>query len=87
MASSQAGSGSPRKSAAKSDSAAQEEFNVSHFITEEIEMPWTQLALDIDLKQGQIRTINALHRQNLVEQFRANPPHVIELTTVLDQGM
>ena len=52
---------------------------------DEVELPWGQLAIDTEMKHGQIRQLNVIHREALTEQFKANPPHAIELVTVLDQ--
>lgn len=77
----------PSKSVKKGAADAMEAFDVSHHIVEETELQWDQLGLDLDLKHGQIRSVNTDHRANLVAQFRSNPPRIIDLTTVLDQGM
>lgn len=58
-----------------------------HYVLDEMEIPYQQLALDLEQKHGQIRSINTMHRQALVDQFNTNPPMIIELTTVLDQGV
>ena len=76
-----------KKVSAKAAANAPDAFNVQQYVTEELELGHSQLALDLDMKHGQIRTINSDHRNNLIEQFRANPPMVIDLTTVLDQGV
>ena len=68
-------------------SGADDQFAVAQYIVDEVELPWGQLAVDVEMKHGQIRQLNVLHRQALTEQFKKNPPHVIELITVLDQGM
>ena len=57
------------------------------YIIDETELPWQSLAIDSDMKHGQIRQLNVMHREALTEQFKLNPPHMIELITVLDQGV
>ena len=52
-----------------------------------MELPWGQLAVDVEMKHGQIRHLNVLHREALTEQFKENPPHGIELITVLDEDV
>ena len=67
---------------------AEECFNVASHQLDEQELPFERLALDLDMKHGQIRKINGQHRDLLVEQFKDNPPEArLELTTVLDQNM
>ena len=67
---------------------AEECFNVASHQLDEQELPFERLALDLDMKHGQIRKINGQHRDLLVEQFKAKPPAaLLELTTVLDQSM
>ena len=76
-----------KKGQSKKDDIMHEGFNVSHYLMDEVELPVDKLALDIDMKQGQIHTVNAAHREELVQEFLKNPPMRIELTTVLDQSV
>ena len=73
--------------AGRPTAASDEQFSVVQYIIHEAELPWQSLAIDSDMKHGQIRQLNVLHRDALVEQFTVNPPHMIELITVLDQGV
>ena len=78
---------STQKTAAKAQGTKDDQFCVAQYIVDEVELPWVQLAIDCEMRHGQIRQLNVIHREALTEQFKKNPPHVIELITVLDQGV
>ena len=84
---SQSASATQKKAEKKGESDVLEQFNVQQFVVEERELEHGVLALDLEMKHGQIRTVNATHKANLMQQFRNNPPMVLDLMTVLDQGM
>ena len=66
----------------------EESFDVGKYMLDVVELGHDRLALDIDMKHGQIRKVNVTHRDNLVEQFTTNAPaSLLELTTVLDQSV
>ena len=66
----------------------EESFDVGKYMLDMVELGHDRLALDIDLKHGQIRKVNMTHRDHLVEQFTTNAPaSLLELTTVLDQSV
>ena len=76
-----------RRKQQQRDEQQQEGFSVPQFLLDEVELPFESLALDLDMRQGQIRTVNTVHRDQLVQEFEKNPPNIIDLTTVLDQGV
>ena len=81
------GQSRPKAKAGRPTAASDEQFSVVQYIIDEAELPWQSLPLDSDMKHGQIRQLNVLHLEVLTEQFKLNPPHMIELITVLDQGV
>ena len=81
------GQSKPKAKASRPTAASDEQFSVVQYIIDETEIPWQSLAIDSDIKHGQIRQLNVMHREALTEQFKLNPPHMIELITVLDQGV
>ena len=77
--------GQSRPKAGRPTAASDEQFSVVQYIMNEAELPWQSLPIHSDMKHGQIRQLNVMHREALTEQFKLNPPHMIELITVLDQ--
>lgn len=77
----------PKSKAARAAGPSDDQFSVAQYLLDEVELPWDQLSLDVEMKHGQIRQLNVLHRDALVEQFETNPPMCIELITILEQGV
>jgi hypothetical protein len=77
----------PKKRAArKAAPHAEDTFDVSSYLVETAELSVDELALDSELSHGQVRKVDVGHVEQLVREFRSNPPTELELTTIQDQG-
>ena len=76
-----------KKASARVVANAPDAFNMQQYVTEVLELGHSQLALDLDTRIGLIRTINSDHSNNHIQQDRASPPMVIDITTALDEGV
>ena len=72
----------------QSRAAAEPAFSVSEFIQDTVIIPFEDLLMDTNMQYGQIRRLDPAHRQELVDEFIANPPSgPLELTTWASQGV
>ena len=71
----------------KGDSHVMEQVNVQQFVFNERELEHRVFDVDVERKHGQIRTVNATRKANLMQKFRNRPPRMLDLTTVPGQGM
>ena len=77
----------PKTKKRKSDVPLEDHFDVGRYIEGEVTLEWKELKLDVMLQHGQVRSLNASHRDDLVKEFRVNPPLTLQLTTVHNQGV
>ena len=61
------GQSKPKAKASRPTAASDEQFSVVQYIVDEAELPWQSLAIDSDMKHGQIRQLNVMHREALTE--------------------
>lgn len=64
-----------------------EAFDVNKHIEKVEEVGFEELMLDVQQRMGQTRPVDMQHVEALVENFQANPPHMLEVTCWLDQSV
>ena len=60
---------------------------MSKYIEKVEDVQFEDLIVDTQLRMGQTRPVDEQHVQALVQEFEVNPPHMLELTTWLDQSV
>ena len=84
---SKSGSAAAQRVGRKAAVAPDETFSVGQWIQDVVELPYEKIQVDIECRHGQVRAINAAHRDSLVRDLKSNPPLIIELTTYFDQSV
>ena len=57
-------------------------FDVGEHVDDVVDLDFNDLKLDLDLQYGQVRNIQATHRDTLVTELMSNPPkEILTLTT------
>ena len=79
--------GAADKKKTKKAAPPEEEFDVNKYIIGEETLSFKALAVDTELRKGQVRAVDVGHRDKLMKTFLANPPSILSLTTIWDQGV